>query len=284
MADELAVFQDRIRKVWHEGQWWFSVVDVVGVLSESTNPRVYWSKLKGRLSSEGADQSLTNCQQLKFLATDGKHYKSDAANTQTILRIVQSIPSKHAEPFKQWLAKVGTERLQEEAEFTASERRLASIYRRQGYVDSWIQDRLRNIRGRNATTEEWGSRGAKKGKEYAALTDTLSLGKFDLTTREHRQVKGLAARDNLQDSETEMELAIDTLGNAAARRAHQIRDSQGFNQLQKDCQDAGKIAGDARRQYEETFHEKVVSPINYKQLQQERQKELQPGLFDQPED
>jgi hypothetical protein len=227
--------------------------------------------LKKRLTDEGAAQSLTDCLQLKMQSRDRKHYKTDAANTETILRIIQSIPSPKAEPFKRWLARVGTERLHEDAgALTPAERRLASNYRRQGYVDSWINDRLRAIRDRNGVTGEWGLRGAKKGREYAALTDTLSVGAFDITTAEHRQIKGLSARDNLQDSETSMELAITGLADAAARRLHQTRDSQGFNKLQADCQDAGKIVGDARRQFEEVAGEKVVSPINYKQLQQER--------------
>ena len=285
MVNELAVFQERIRRKFLDGEWWFSVVDTVGVLSEAASPRTYWAQLKAKLGTEGAGETLQTLKQLKMQAPDGKMRTTDAANTETILRIIQSIPSKHAEPFKRWLAKVGTERLKEDAgELTASEKRLAGIYRRQGYVDAWIEGRLRNIRGRNATTDEWGNRGAKKGREYAALTDTLSLGKFDITTAEHKAVKGLGSRDNLQDSETEMELAIDTLGNAAARRAHITRDSQGFEQLNRDCSDAGKFAGDARRQYEETFGEKVVSPENYKQLRQERRRELQPGLFDEPED
>jgi DNA-damage-inducible protein D len=205
MADELAVFQDRIRRIWHQDEWWFSVTDVVGVLTDSPNPRNYWAVLKRRLVDEGASQLITDCHQLKMPSADGKHYKTDAGNTETILRIIQSIPSPRAEPFKRWLARVGTERLQEVAKLTLAEKRLRARYRQLGYTDRWIDRRLEAIRHRNAVTSEWGLRGAKKGREYAVLTDTLSVGAFDITTAEHRQIKGLSRRDNLQDSQTGME-------------------------------------------------------------------------------
>jgi DNA-damage-inducible protein D len=179
--------------VWHENEWWFSVVDVVAVLTDSANPRNYWAVLKFRLRDEGANQSITDCKQLKFPSRDGKHYKSDAANTETILRIVQSIPSPKAEPFKQWLAQVGTERLQEEAELTPAEKRLRGNYRRLGYPEAWINSRLESIRTRNAVTGEWGVRGAKQGRQFAVLTDTLSKRSLDITTAEHRQIKGLSS-------------------------------------------------------------------------------------------
>jgi BRO family, N-terminal domain len=283
MANELAVFQDRIRRLWYENAWWFSVVDVVGVLTDSPNPAGYWRVMKLRLKSEGS-QSVTDCNGLKMKSPDGKMRTTDAATTETILRIIQSIPSPKAEPFKAWLARVGTERIQEEAELTASERRLMTRYRRLGYTDTWIDQRLQAIQRRTAVTGEWGLRGAKKGREYAVLTDTLSVGAFDITTREHRQIKELSARDNLQDSQTIMELAITGLADAAAVTLHQERDSRGFPSLQGDCHEAGKIAGDARRQFEAVSGKPVVSPVNHKQLQQERQRELQPGLFDQSED
>jgi DNA-damage-inducible protein D len=284
MANELAVFQDRIRRIWHQGEWWFSVVDVVGVLTDSPSPRQYWGMLKKRLADEGATQSLTNCLQLKMQSSDGKLYKTDAATTETMLRLIQSIPSPKAEPFKRWLAQVGTERLQEDTEPSLAEQRLIQIYRRKGYNDTWISQRLKTIYTRNEVTSEWTDRGATKDRQIAALTDTLSVDSLGLTTREHKELKGLKPRDNLRDSETIMELAITGLAEAAAVTLHQEHDSQGFPALQQDCHQAGRLAGNARREFEAETGKPVVSSVNYKQLQKERQHELQPGLFDQSED
>jgi DNA-damage-inducible protein D len=282
MANELAVFQDRIRRVWHEGEWWFSVVDVAGVLTDSPNPRNSWSMLKRKLVDEGGSETYRNCVQLKMQAPDGKMRSTDAANTKTILRIIQSIPSPNAEPVKQWLAAVGAEKAQEQVP-TVAELRLMANYRRQGYNDEWIAARMKKLGSRSVIVFEWGSRGATEGRQFALLTDTLSKGTFEITTREHRQVKGLSGKHNLQDSMTAVELALSTLAEVTATDFHQKNDSQGFNQLQADCHDAGEIAGDARRKIEQRNGRPVVSPINYKQLQQERRRELQPGLFDQLE-
>jgi DNA-damage-inducible protein D len=284
MANELAVFQDRIRKVWYEGEWWFSVTDVVAVLTDSPNPRNYWAVLKRRLADEGADQTVTKCHQLKMRAADGKLRTTDAATTETLLRIIQSIPSPKAEPFKQWLAKVGTERAQEEDQPGKAEERLIQTYRRRGYTDAWISQRLKTIYTCNEVTSEWMDRGATKDKQIAALTDTLSVDSLGLTTGEHKALKDLRPRDNLRDSETIMELAITGLAEATAVTLHQKRDTQGFPALQNDCHDAGKVARDARLQVEAMTGEPVVSSTNHKQLQKERQRELQPGLFDQSED
>jgi hypothetical protein len=279
MADELAIYQDRIRKVWHEGEWWFSVVDVVGILSDSPNPAGYWRVLKSRLKSEGSE-SVTHCNGLKMKSLDGKMRTTDAATTETILRIIQSIPSPKAEPFKLWLAQVGTERLQEEAELSLAEERLMKLYQKKGYTDQWIHARLEKIRARSAVTIQWGLRGAQEGREFAQLTDTLSKGTFDITTGEHRQIKGISGKHNLQDSMTAVELALSTLAEVTATAIHQERDSQGYNQLQRDCTTAGRISGNARREVEEATGKPVVTSTNYQQLQQERQQELQPPLFD----
>jgi hypothetical protein len=284
MADELAIYQDHIRKVWHEDEWWFSVVDVVGVLTDSPNPRRYWMDMKRDLAAEGFGEVYAQSVQLKMKAADGKLRTTDAANTETVLRIVQSIRSPKAEPFKRWLAKVGTERLQEDAELTLAEERLMKLYQKKGYTDQWVHARLEKIRARSAVTIEWDLRGAKEGREFAQLTDTLSRGTFDITTGEHRQMKGISTRHNLQDSMTAVELALSTLAEVTATAIHQERDSHGYNQLQRDCSAAGRVSGNARREVEELTGKPVVSSTNYKQLQQERQRELQPGLFDQPED
>ncbi len=233
MADEIMAFHERIRKVFLDGQWWFSVVDVVGVLTDSANPRFYWGKMKQRLAQdEGFVEVLTKCQQLKMRSPDGKMRSTDAADTETLLRIIQSIPSPKAEPFKRWLARVGTERIQEEVEPSLAEARLIRTYRRQGSSDDWIRQRMTSIRYRNGVTTEWGLRGAETGQDYAELTDTLSEGKFGITTGQHKEFKGLKPGDNLENSETIMELAIDSLGDATSITLHQARDSQGMPQLQ----------------------------------------------------
>ena len=217
MADELAIYQDRIRRVWYRDEWWFSVVDVVGVLADSVSPRIYWGKLKERMTKiEGAAELLTECQQLKMTSPDKKLRTTDAANTATILRIIQSIPSPKAEPFKRWLATVGSERAQEDDQPGKAEERLIASYRRKGYSEDWISQRLRNIYTRNEVTSEWSERGATKERQIAALTDTLSVGSLGITTRDHKTLKGLKQRDNLRDSETIMELAITGLAEAAA--------------------------------------------------------------------
>jgi prophage antirepressor-like protein len=289
MADKaIAVIEEQtdkfIRRTMIDDVWYFSVIDVIAALTYEPTPRVYWDVLKTRLKNEGADQVFSHCKRLKMRSADGKMRTTDAANTETLLRIIQSIPSPKAEPFKQWLARVGTERLQEEIEPSLAEQRLMQTYRRKGYSDAWISQRLKTIYTRNEVTMEWAERGATKDRQIAALTDTLSVGGLGITTREHKALKGLKARDNLRDSQTIMELAITGLAEATAVTLHQERDTRGFPSLQDDCQEAGKIAGDARRQVEQATGKPVVSSTNYKQLQQERQRELQPGLFDQPED
>jgi hypothetical protein len=233
---------------------------------------------------EGASEVVTNCHQLKMPSADGKHYKTDAATTETILRIIQSIPSPKAEPFKAWLAKVGTERAQEEDQPSLAAERLIQSYRKKGYSEAWISQHLKTIATRNDATSEWTERGATKDRQIAALTDTLSVDSLGLTTGEHKQLKGLRPRDNLRDSETIMELAITGLAEATAVTLHQERDTQGFPALQDDCHDAGKVAKIAREAAESMTGKPVLSPVNHKQLRQERQRELQPPLFDQPED
>ena len=195
MTDELAVFHDRIRKAWYQDEWWYSVVDVVAVLIDSANPRRYWTDMKRLISDQGFVEVYEKIVQLKMKAPDGKMRTTDAATTETLLRVIQSVPSPKAEPFKQWLAKVGTERLQAEAELTLAEKRLQARYRQLGYTDHWIGKRLEAIQRRTAVTSEWALRGAKKGREYAVLTDTLSVGAFDITTAEHRQIMGNTSQD-----------------------------------------------------------------------------------------
>ncbi|HLY31731.1 MAG TPA: Bro-N domain-containing protein [Ktedonobacterales bacterium] len=273
----------RIRKVWFEGRWWFSVIDTVGLLTDSANPRKYWFDMKRNVRSEGFIELSERIRQLKMRsASDGKFYTTDAADRETLLRIIESIPSPKAEPFKQWLARVGAERMEEieAAESSAAMERLRAQYRKKGYSDQWIERRIEKILVRNVVTAEWLGRGAKEGREFAQLTDTLSVGTFDITTTEHRALKNLRGAQNLQDSMTGLELALSSLAEETATALHRARDSQGFGALHRDTREAGEVGGAARRDIEARTRQPIVSPINYQHLRQERQRQLQPHLFD----
>jgi len=277
--------ESAIRRVWHDGRWFFSVVDVIGLLTESASPGAYWRKLKQRLrEDEGAHETVTKCHELKMTAADGKQRLTDAADEETLLRIIQSVPSPKAEPFKQWLARVGTERLREMEDPALAADRMRREYQRLGYSDTWINERLKNVVIRNELTEEWRERGADERRDFARLTDTLHTGTFDLTTGEHRQIKHIASRQNLRDSMTPMELVLTSLAELTSAELHQARDAQGVSALQRDARDAGAVAGNARRNVEAVTGRPVVSPVNYRQLRQERQHELQPPLLDEAEE
>ncbi len=269
---DVALFEGRgIRRTWLDGRWFFSVIDVVGLLTESSQPRVYWGQLKGRLAAEGADQLFPNLKQLRMEAEDGKQRLTDCADAETMLRIVQSIPSPKAEPVKHWLATVGAERIEELENPALAIDRARQYYLAQGYSQEWITQRLRSIVTRDDLTAEWSERGAQEGREFTILTDTLHRGTFDITTAEHKAVKALKKRDNLRDSMSLVELALTSLAEATAAELHRVHDSQGFPRLQGDTQQAGRIAGDTRRQIEEQTHRPVVSSENYKTLTQPSQ-------------
>lgn len=258
--------EERVRRVWHEGRWWFSVVDAVGLLTDSANPGTYWRVLKLRLREEGAGETVTKCNGLRMRAADGKQRVTDAADTETLLRIIQSIPSPRAEPFKQWLAHVGAQRLEELKNPSVAADSLRLKYRRAGYTDEWIEARLQNIMTRDDVTAEWHERGADDTREFAILTDILHRGTFDVTTAEHREIKGIKGRANLRDNMTRLELALSTLAEATATELHQTRDTQGFLELQRDAGEAGEVAGSARQDIEARTGQRVVSSQNAKQL------------------
>ena len=261
----------QIRHVWHDGRWFFSVIDVVGLLTEARIPRNYWSDLKRKLAQdEGYTELHAQIVQLKMLASDGKQRLTDAADAETLLRIIQSIPSPKAEPLKQWLARVGTERLREMENPALAADRLRQEYRRLGYDDEWIGQRLLNIVTRDELTEEWQQRGAEEGRQFAALTDTLHRGTFDVGVRDHRAIKHIGRAQNLRDSMTRVELALSTLAEATAAELHQTRDSQGYEALRGDAQEAGEVGGAARRDIEARTGYPVVSGENYKTLRQGR--------------
>jgi hypothetical protein len=272
-----------IRKTRHGDRWFYSVIDVIGFLTDSAQPRRYWTDMKRRIADdEGFVEVYANCVQLKLRSADGKMRETDCADTETLLRIVQSVPSPKAEPFKQWLARVGTERLAEMDDPARAVERMRKEYQRLGYADAWIEERLKNIAIRNALTDEWRERGADERRDFAQLTDTLSRGTFDLTTGEHRQVKHLGARANLRDSMTPLELVLTSLAEVTATELHQERDSQGYGDLHRDAHEAGEVGGAARLDIEARLKRPVVSPENATQLRQERQRELQPPLLDAP--
>jgi hypothetical protein len=270
---------EKIRHVLHDGEYWYSVIDVVAFLSGSQRPRKYWSDLKVKLVDEGFIEVSEKIGQLKMEAADGKQRLTDAANEETILRIVQSIPSPKAEPFKQWLARVGHERLQEMENPELAADRMRKQYQRLGYSDDWIARRLQGIVVRDELTSEWRERGAQEGREFALLTDEIQRGTFDLSTQEHKQVKHIPARQNLRDSMTTMELLLTALAEETAKELHQVHDSQGYDELHDDAKEAGEVGGATRRDIEARTGQPVVSSENYKRLREERQKQLQPGLF-----
>jgi DNA-damage-inducible protein D len=272
--------KERIRYVIHEGESWYSVVDVIALLTDSQIPRNYWSDLKRRLlQDEGFDELHAKIVQLKMLAPDGRQRLTDAANQETLLRIIQSIPSPRAEPFKQWLASVGHERLEEMRNPELAADRMRREYEALGYTDQWIEQRLQGIAIRDDLTQEWRERGAHEGREFAALTETIQRGTFDIPTAEHRQVKHISARANLRDSMTRMELLLTGLAEETAIGLHQAHDSLGFQELRSDAREAGEVAGATRQDIEARTGRPVVSAENYKTLRQARQRELQSPLF-----
>jgi len=262
----VAVFEGKhIRKIMNEDEWWFSVIDVVEVLTGSNIPKRYWSDLKRKLAKEGYSELYDKIVQLKFAAADGKYYATDCANTETMFRIIQSIPSPKVEPFKQWLARVGYERLEEIENPELSMERMQELYEKKGYPKEWIDKRMRGIAVRQDLTGEWKNRGARTNLEYAILTNEIMQGTFDLKVDEYKQVKGLA-RENLRDHMTDIELILTMLGEATTTKLHRDRDSRGIEPLKKDAHEGGAVAGSTRRDIEKRSGKPVVTSDNFKRL------------------
>ena len=251
-TDKIQLFEDQqIRTAWNETEeeWYFSIADVVQVLTESSDGRKYWNKLKQRLKEEGSEL-VTNCHQLKLKSPkDGKRYATDVANTEQLLRIIQSIPSKKAEPFKLWLAQVGKERIDETLDPELIADRLVATYERQGYTKEWINQRLMSISARKELTDEWKERGIKQGKEYAILTDELTRAWSGMTTRQYKNLKGLK-KESIRDNMSTTELVINMLAETAAREFSEAEKPEGFEQSVSVAKRGGKVAGDARRAIE----------------------------------
>ncbi|MEI8356786.1 MAG: Bro-N domain-containing protein [Deltaproteobacteria bacterium] len=266
----------KIRSVWNaeKEKWYFSIVDVVEILTDSPNPRKYWSVLKTRLKKENS-QLTTNCSQLKMQAADGKFYLTDAADTEQLLRLIQSIPSPKAEPFKLWLARVGYERLEEIENPELSMERMQSLYEKKGYPKEWIDKRMRGIAVRQDLTDEWKNRGATSSLEYAILTNEIMQGAFDLKVEDYKLVKGLD-RENLRDHMTDIELILTMLGEATTTKLHRDRDTKGFEPLKKDAKDGGAVAGRTRKDIEKQGGKPVVSSENFKELAGGRKKLKKP--------
>ena len=270
--DAIQLFEDQpIRSAWdaeHE-EWYFSVVDVVQVLTEQPDfntARKYWNKLKQRLSAEGADELVTNCHQLKLKSPkDGKRYKTDVADTEQLLRIIQSMPSPKAEPFKLWLARVGRERIEETIDPEQAIDRALETYLKKGYSEEWVHQRLLAIRIRNELTDEWQKRGVQKGKEYAILTDEISKAWSGMTTRQHKQLKGLK-KENLRDNMSDLELVLNMLAEASTTGISQAEKPEGMAENLAVAQRGGRVAGNTRKELEREMGRPVISAENAKTM------------------
>ena len=256
----IKLFDERqVRVVWDEEQekYFFSVVDVVEVLTDSPNPRKYWSVLKTRLKKEGSELA-TNCSQLKMPAADGKNYLTDVADTEGVLRIVQSIPSKKAEPLKRWLAEVGSQRLEQMQDPEKSIEQAIHDYRRLGYSEAWINQRVRSIEVRKELTDEWKRGGVEEGMQFASLTDILTKAWSGKTTKEYKQLKGLR-KESLRDNMTNVELALNTLAEASAAELSKQRNPKGFKENARVAGEGGDVAKVARQQLEQSLGRPVVT-------------------------
>ena len=263
----LQLFEDQaIRTAWDEQneEWYFSIVDVVGVLTESPNPQTYWRVLKKRLKDEG-NETVTNCNALKMKAADGKRRLTDVANTEQLLRIIQSIPSKKAEPFKLWLAEIGRERIEETLDPELIAERLVATYERKGYTREWINQRLMAISARKELTDEWKDRGIEKGMEYAILTDELTKAWSGMTTRQYKNLKGLK-KESLRDNMSTTELVLNMLAETAAKEISQTTKPVGFEENRKVAVQGGDIAGNARKAIEAQTGKPVITNQNAAQL------------------
>lgn len=263
--NKLVVFESKkIRRIWHQKEWWFSVVDVCGALTESVDAGAYWRKLKQRLIEEGSEV-VTICHGLKLEASDGKKYLTDCANTEGIFRIIQSIPSPKAEPFKRWLAKVGYERVEEIENPELAQERMKALYEQKGYPKDWIDKRLRSIAIRQNLTDEWKERGIEHQKDYAILTAEISKATFGITPNQYREYKNIPAqaKANLRDNMDELELIFTMLGEKVTTEISQQEKPKGMPKNKEVAQRGGGVAGKARKQAEKELGRSVVSRQNY---------------------
>ena len=270
MKNNLALFEEKeIRKIYKDSKWYFSIIDIIYILTNSLNPRRYWSDLKIKLKKEGYDVELYEIiVQLKLESSDGKKYNTDCADTEGILRIIQSIPSPKAEPFKMWLAKVGSERIEEINNPELAMDRMKELYEKKGYSKSWIEQRERGISTRHNLTDEWKERGLTGKKDYAILTNEIYKTGFGFSAKEYKNIKGLHESQNLRDSMTNIELALTNLGEATSVEFHKKNDSYGHEELKKDIKKAGNVLNKAKNEIEKELERPIVSSENYITLTQ----------------
>ena len=262
MSDDVKIFEgSQIRSVWDNEEWYFSIVDVVGSLTESNNPRDYWYRVKKRMSEEERSELSTFCRQLKLKSTDGKSYKTDVADMQGIFRIIQSVPSPKAEPFKMWLAEVGKERIDEIIDPELTIDRALESYARKGYSREWINQRLQAIQVSKELTDTWQDHGVKAGNEYAILRNEISKAWSGMTTREYKDFKGLK-KENLRDNMSTTELILNMLAETATKDIAEATNPQGLDENKQVAQDGGSIAGDARKSIEARTGKPVITSKN----------------------
>ena len=269
---KIAIFRKKeIRKIIHNNEWWFSIIDVVEALTGTERPRKYWSDLKKKLIKEGYSEVSENIGQLKIIAPDGKKRETDCANTETVFRIIQSVPSPKAEPFKRWLAKVGYERVQEIEDPELATKRTRMLYKLKGYSENWIEKRMRGIAIREELTDEWQKRGIKEQKEYEILTAEISKATFGVTPSEYKKLKGLK-RQNLRDHMNDLELIFNMLGERVTTEISQQEKPDTFVKNKKVAERGGNIAGNARKQTEQELGRPVISVENYLQKSEDKKK------------
>jgi len=263
ISTKIVLFKNKqIRKTLYNNEWWFSIIDVVEALTDSLDPNDYWYKMKIRVKDEAEIELSTFCRRLKLEASDGKRYETDCADTEGMFRIVQSIPSPKAEPFKRWLAKVGYERVQEIENPELATKRTRILYKLKGYSDDWIEKRMRGIAIREELTDEWQKRGAQEQRDYEILTAEISKAIFGITPSEYKNLKGLK-RQNLRDHMDDFELIFTMLGERATTEIHRTENSKGLPKLASDAKAGGSIAGGARKKLEKRLKKSIVSKQNY---------------------
>jgi len=276
VQNKLIIFQSKeIRRLWHNEEWFYSVVDICGALTDSNNPRDYWYRVKKRLDDEEKAQLSTICRQLKLTATDGKKYTTDCANAEGVFRIIQSIPSPKAEPFKRWLAKVGAERIDEIENPELAQERMKALYEQKGYPKDWIDKRLRGIAIRQNLTDEWQDRGIKEQKDYTILTAEISKATFGMTLSEYKKFKNISMKSkaNLRDNMDDLELIFTMLGERVTTEISKEEKPDTFAKNKSVAKRGGSVAGNARKETEKELGRSVSKPINNEQLTIDNERE-----------
>lgn len=260
---ELILFENnKIRRKKYNDEWFYSIIDVIGILTESERPEKYWNDLKKKLNNEESFQLSEKIGRLRMIAKDGKNRLTDCANRETIFRIIQSVPSPNAEPFKQWFARLAEERIQETINPELAIERARQTYLKKGYTDEWISARIKGIPARNELTEEWKNRGITEQKDFAILTDEISKGTFGITTKKHKDIKNLNKNQILRDNMSPLELALTTLAEVTTTELHRTNDSQGMAELKTDAHDGGEIASITRKNIEKRIGKSIVTSEN----------------------